>query len=85
MAFPTSVNDSITDAVSQSNVKVIAEAPAIALGNLYQATVQALANAAHNATNIQQQSEVLAQAVTAQCVRFVLPGSAAAPVSAEKQ
>jgi hypothetical protein len=64
MAFPTSVNDQITDSVTQSNTKVLADAPAVAMGNLYQATAQALANAAHNATNAQQQSYVTAQAAT---------------------
>ncbi|MBB4840443.1 MULTISPECIES: RebB family R body protein [Sphingomonas] len=64
MAFPTSVNDQITDSVTQANVKVLGDAPAIALGNLYQATAQALANAAHNATNAQQQNYVTAQAAT---------------------
>ena len=64
MAFPTAVNSQITDAVTQTNVKVLGDAPAMALGNLYQATAQALANAAHNATNAQQQSYVTAQAAT---------------------
>lgn len=64
MAFPTSVNSQITDSVTQANTKVLADAPAIAMGNLYQATAQALANAAHNATNAQQQSYVTAQAST---------------------
>lgn len=64
MAFPTSVNDQITDSVSQANVNVLADAPAIAMGNLYQATAQALANAAQNATNQQQQNYVTAQAAT---------------------
>ena len=64
MAFPTSVNDQITDSVTQANTKVLGDAPAIAMGNLYQATAQALANAALNATNAQQQSNILAQAVT---------------------
>jgi hypothetical protein len=64
MAFPTSVNDQITDSVTQANVKVLGDAPAIALGNLYQATAQALANAAHNATNAQQQTNITAQAAT---------------------
>jgi hypothetical protein len=64
MAFPTAVNDQITDSVTQANVKVLGDAPAIAMGNLYQATAQALANAAHNATNAQQQSYVTAQAAT---------------------
>lgn len=64
MAFPTSVNDQITDSVTQANVKVLGDAPAMAIGNLYQATSQALANAAHNATNAQQQNYVAAQAAT---------------------
>lgn len=64
MAFPTAVNSQITDAVTQSNVKVLADAPAVAMANLYQATAQALANAAHNATAAQQQTNMLAQAAT---------------------
>jgi len=64
MAFPTAVNSQITDSVTQANTKVLGDAPAIAMGNLYQATAQALANAAHNATNAQQQSYVTAQAST---------------------
>ena len=64
MAFPTSVNDQITDSITQANVEVLGNAPAVAMGNLYQATAQALANAAHNATNAQQQSYVTAQAAT---------------------
>ena len=64
MAFPTSVNSQITDSVTQANVKVLGDAPAIALGNLFQATSQALGNAAHNATTAQQQTAVTAQAAT---------------------
>ena len=64
MAYPTAVNDQITDSVTQANVKVLGDAPAIALGNLYQATAQALANAAHNSTTSQQQSNVTSQATT---------------------
>ncbi len=64
MAFPTAVNDQITDSVTQANTKVLGDAPAIAMGNLYQATAQALANAAHNASNNQQQSYVTSQAST---------------------
>jgi hypothetical protein len=64
MAFPTSVNNQITDAVTQANVKVLADAPAMAMANLYQATAQALANAAHNATTAQQQNNITAQAAT---------------------
>jgi hypothetical protein len=68
MAFPTHVNSQITDSVSQANTKVLGDAPAVAIGNLYQATAQALSNAAHNATNAQQQSYVTAQAATTQGV-----------------
>lgn len=64
MAFPTTPNDHITDSVTQANVKVLGDAPAMSMANLYQATAQALANAAHNATNNQQQSYVTAQAAT---------------------
>ena len=37
---------------------------ALSLGNLFQATSQALGNAAHNATTAQQQTAVTAQAAT---------------------
>jgi hypothetical protein len=64
MSFSTTVNPQITDSVTQVNTKVLGDAPAIAMGNLYQATAQALANAAHNATSSQQQTNVTAQAAT---------------------
>ena len=68
MAFPTAINDQITDSVSQVNTKVLGDAPAVAMGNLCVATGQALSNAAHNATNSQQQSYVTMQASTTQAV-----------------
>ena len=64
MAFPTAVNDQITDSVTQANVKVLGDAPAMALSNLYQASAQALGNSAHNATTSLQQSNVTSQAAT---------------------
>lgn len=72
MAFPTAVNSQITDSVSQVNTKVLGDAPAIAVGNLLVATGQALSNAAHNATNNQQQSYVTMQASTTQSVATML-------------
>ncbi len=72
MAFPTSVNSAITDSVTQANVQVLGDAPAIAMGNVYQAVAQALANAAQNATNAQQQNFALAEAATASCVQALL-------------
>lgn len=66
MAFPTAVNDQITDSVSQANLKVLGDSPAMGMSNLYIATSQALSNAAHNATQAQQQSVNTAQAANVQ-------------------
>ena len=63
MAFPTAVNDQITDAVTQSNVKVLGDAPAQATALLYQGIAQALALAAENATAQQQNAEIFTQSV----------------------
>lgn len=72
MAFPTAVNSQITDAVTQTNVQVLSEAPAMAMGNLYQSVGQALGNAAHNAVANQQNANTLAHAVTTQCVETLI-------------
>jgi hypothetical protein len=72
VAFPTSLNSQITDSVTQANVKVIGDAPAMAMGNLYISTSQALSNAAHNATSNQQQAFVTMQASTTQSVATLL-------------
>ncbi|HEY2859199.1 MAG TPA: RebB family R body protein [Terracidiphilus sp.] len=74
MAYPTAVNNQITDAVSQANVKVLGDAPAVAIAQLYQATSQALSLAAQNAANAQQQATTLAQAVTSMAAKSVLGG-----------
>ncbi len=72
MAFPTSVNSQITDSVTQVNTKVVGDAPAVATSNLFLATSQALGNAAHNASNNQQQAYVTMQAATTQGVNSIL-------------
>jgi hypothetical protein len=84
MAFPTAVNSQITDSVTQSNLQVLGTAPAVAMGNLYQATAQALANAAHNATNAQQQMYVAAQAATTMGVSLLYSLDTAADGMATK-
>ncbi|MCJ2185354.1 RebB family R body protein [Novosphingobium beihaiensis] len=68
MAFPTSVNDQITDSTTQSNVKVLGDAPAQAMGSIYQEMAAALGNAMQNAVSGQQQAGILSQAVTTLCV-----------------
>ena len=65
------VNPQITDAVTQSNVKILGDAPGMALGSLYQATAQALGNTAHNATNANQNANTILQAVTTQGVALL--------------
>jgi hypothetical protein len=67
----STVNSQITDSLTEASTEVIGNAPSIAMGNLYQATAQALANAAHNATEAQQQANILGQAVTAQGVALI--------------
>lgn len=62
MAFPSTVNGQITDSVTQAHTKVVGDVPAVAMSNLFQATSQALSNAAHNATTAQQQANITAQA-----------------------
>lgn len=69
--MPDYVSPQITDAVTQTNVKVVAEAPAMAMGMLYQSTAQALANAAHNATTAQQNANTILQATTTQGVALL--------------
>jgi len=62
------VNPQITDSVTQANVKVLGDAPAVATANLYQDSAQALSNAAHNATSAQQNANTILQATTTQGV-----------------
>jgi len=64
VAFPTAVNNQITDSVTQANLEVLGTSPAMALANFYQATAQALANSAHNATTGAQQNALTSQAAT---------------------
>ncbi len=65
------VNAQITDAVTGTNMQTISSSPALAMSSLYQATSQALANAAHNAALAQQQAAITAQAATAQGVALL--------------
>lgn len=64
MAEPTAVNSQITDAITQVNTKVLAEAPAMAMGSLYQTIGNSVAMAAANAVYAQQQANVTYQAAT---------------------
>lgn len=68
MAFPTAVNDQITDAITQTNVKVLGEAPAFAMGSIYQSMAHSTGILFENAVSSQQQQNMLSQAATNQGV-----------------
>lgn len=61
---PEQVNGAIVDAVTIANTKVLAEAPAMAMGSLYQTIGNSVAMAAANAVYAQQQANVSYQAAT---------------------
>lgn len=63
-----SVSAQITDAVTQSNVKVVAESPAMALSNVYQTAAHSTGLMFENAVNAQNQQNILAQTATTQGV-----------------
>ena len=71
MAFPTTVNDQITDAVTQANVKVLADAPAQALGTVYQVMAQTVGLSMQNAVANQQNMNTIDTSVTTQGVNLL--------------
>ncbi|UHO39484.1 RebB family R body protein [Chryseobacterium capnotolerans] len=62
----STVNEQITDAVTQSNVKVVAESPAMALSNVYQTAAHSTGIMFENAVNSQNQQNIVTQAATTQ-------------------
>lgn len=66
--MPDHVNPAITDAVTQSNVKVVGEAPAMALGNVYQSAAHSTGLMFENSVNAQGQQNITGQAATTQGV-----------------
>jgi hypothetical protein len=71
MAMADTVNPQITDAVTQANTQTLGNAPASAMGTLYQATAQSLAMAFQNATAAQQNANEILQATTSQGVALL--------------
>ncbi|MGO1119702.1 RebB family R body protein [Rhodovibrionaceae bacterium A322] len=68
MALPTAVNDQITDSVTQANVKVLGDAPAMSMGSIYQSLAHSTGILYENAVSSQQQLQIAAQAATNQGV-----------------
>lgn len=62
------VNATITDAVTQANVKVVAEAPAMAMGAIYQTMAHSTGLMFENSVVAQNQQNILSQAATTQGV-----------------
>lgn len=79
MAFPTAVNDQITDAVTQSNLSVLGDAPAMSLANLYLATTHSTALAYENAVAGQSQQYVLGLAAATRSVMQLFAPSSVPP------
>ncbi len=87
MTAPTTVNSQITDAITQSNVKVIGEAPAIAMGSIYQMFAHSTGILFENAVAAQQQQNILALAATNQGILqiYTLDTTAAAGATNDAQ
>lgn len=68
MAIPTAVNGQITDSVTQANVKVLGDAPAMAMGSIFQSLAHSTGILYENAVGSQQQLAIAAQASTNQGV-----------------
>ena len=85
MAEPKNVNGAITDAVTQANVKVLADSPAMSLSNLYQTVSQSLSLSVQNAVTMQQQSNIIHQATTTQGINLLYTvGTAATAMATEE-
>ncbi len=68
MAYVTPLNAQITDAVTQANVKVLGDGPAMAMGTIFQSVAHSTGILYENATSSQQQLSIAAQASTNQGV-----------------
>jgi hypothetical protein len=68
----TTVDPQVTDAVTTTNVKVLGEAPAMAMGSLYQTIGNSVAMAAANAVYAQQQANITHQTATTIAVKELI-------------
>ena len=72
MATDTAVNSQITDAVTQTNVKVLGEAPAQAMALVYQTMAHSISLAMQNAMQAQGGLQQISNAVTSSAVKMIL-------------
>lgn len=79
------VSSVVTDAVTQANLKVVGESPAMSLSNLYQTISQSLSLAAQNAVTAQQQSNIVHQSATTQGVSLLYSMGASTAAAASSK
>ena len=72
MADPNPVNAQITDAVTQTNVKVVAEAPAQAIATLYQVASHSTGLSLQNAVQSQQALNQISSAVVSKAATLIM-------------
>lgn len=85
MALPTAVNGQITDAVTQTSVHTLAQAPAMAMSAVYQSLAHSTGILYQNTVNQQQQAAICGQAATNQgIIQLYSVNSMAAAASAAK-
>ena len=68
MAIPTPVNGQITDSVTQANVEVLGNSPAVGMSAVYQSLGHSTGVLFENAVGAQQQLAIAGQAATNQGV-----------------
>ena len=78
MALNTPVNSQITDAVTQTNVKVLGETPAQALGLVYQMLSNSVGLAMENAMQTQGGMQQVANASTSSACAMIVKAGAGA-------
>lgn len=71
------VNEQITDAVTLTNVNVVGEAPAQAMGTLFQVVAHANGMAVENAVSNQQNLNQLNPSIVAQAISMIVSGGTA--------
>jgi hypothetical protein len=72
MADNTPVNAQITDAVTQTNVKVLGEAPAQSMALVYQTMAHSISLAMENAQQAQGGLQQIGNAVTSSAVTMIM-------------
>lgn len=72
MADNTPVNSQITDAITQTNVKVLGEAPAQALATLYQTMAHSISLSMQNSMQAQGGLQQIGNAITSTACKQIL-------------